>query len=133
MHAPQDTITYFRTSFNTKKKKVIEFFIVDTTNNYKVDPVVFACSVDPLAHKYPDISPYAFVANSPIIFIDPDGRENIIYLVALPSAYSKLSVQNVTDIINQANANFKSQGLDTRVVLFNDISSSTIDPDKRSV
>ena len=32
-------------------------------------------SVDPLAHKYPNISPYAFVANSPIIFIDSDGRE----------------------------------------------------------
>ena len=32
-------------------------------------------SVDPLQKKYPDLSPYQYVANSPIIFVDPDGRE----------------------------------------------------------
>ncbi|CAI9430306.1 RHS repeat-associated core domain-containing protein [Candidatus Ornithobacterium hominis] len=31
-------------------------------------------SVDPLAEKYPDISPYTYVANNPINAIDPDGR-----------------------------------------------------------
>jgi len=32
-------------------------------------------AVDPLSGKYPDISPFVFVANSPMIFIDPDGRK----------------------------------------------------------
>jgi RHS repeat-associated protein len=36
-------------------------------------------AVDPLAAKYPGISTYAFVANSPIIFVDPDGRVIRIY------------------------------------------------------
>ena len=31
-------------------------------------------SVDPLAHKLPQWSPYAFSLNNPILFIDPDGR-----------------------------------------------------------
>jgi hypothetical protein len=34
-------------------------------------------SVDPLASKYPGISPYAYGANNPIMMIDPDGREPI--------------------------------------------------------
>ena len=32
-------------------------------------------SVDPLAEKYAPISPYAYVANNPLIYIDPDGRD----------------------------------------------------------
>jgi RHS repeat-associated protein len=32
-------------------------------------------SVDPLMIKYPSLSPYNSVANSPIFYVDPDGRE----------------------------------------------------------
>ena len=31
-------------------------------------------AVDPLTKKYPHLSPYNFVTNNPIIFVDPDGR-----------------------------------------------------------
>jgi hypothetical protein len=34
--------------------------------------------LDPLAHKYYSLSSYAYVANNPIIFIDPDGKKIVI-------------------------------------------------------
>jgi len=36
-------------------------------------------SVDPLSDKYPNLSPYAYCANNPVMLVDPDGNEIIIY------------------------------------------------------
>ena len=35
-------------------------------------------SVDPLADKYPGISPYAYCAWNPVKLVDPDGKEIVI-------------------------------------------------------
>lgn len=66
---------YHRTMFDTKQKKITELVELDTTyNNYPIDLVVFAWNIDPMDHVYPSISPYAFVANNPISYVDPDGN-----------------------------------------------------------
>lgn len=39
-------------------------------------------SIDPLASKYPSMSPYSFCANNPILFIDPNGKE-----ISFPEIY----------------------------------------------
>ena len=36
-------------------------------------------SLDPLFSKYPDLSPYVFVGNCPLLFIDPDGKKIVNY------------------------------------------------------
>ena len=37
-------------------------------------------SLDPLARKYPGFSPYVFVANNPLLFIDYDGKDYGVYI-----------------------------------------------------
>lgn len=67
---------YHRTMFDTKQKKIAELVKLDTTyNNYPMDLVVFAWGVDPMAHKFPNWSPYVAFADNPIFYLDPDGRE----------------------------------------------------------
>lgn len=67
---------YGQFTLDTEKKKLVK--LVDSTNfKYLIDPVVFAWSVDPMAHKYPSWSPYAAFFNNPIYYIDPDGKEGI--------------------------------------------------------
>ncbi len=42
---------------------------------YYTDRLGIWLSVDPPADKYPGLSPYAYCANNPVMFVDPDGRE----------------------------------------------------------
>ena len=53
-------------------------------------------SVDPLADKYPSISPYAYCAWNPVGIIDPDGREVYINGDAAEQATSQLSSKGIT-------------------------------------
>ena len=53
--------------------------------------------VDPLAHKYPSMSPFVFTGNNPIMLVDPDGREIVVEKgSAEEAAYNsyKSTVQN---------------------------------------
>jgi len=34
---------------------------------------------DPLAEKYPEMSPYTYTADNPVMLTDPDGRRIITY------------------------------------------------------
>ncbi len=66
---------------NMNTGKIHEFLELDTVySEATLDATVISrwYSVDPHAGKYPGISPYAFVANMPIIAIDPDGRDIIV-------------------------------------------------------
>jgi RHS repeat-associated protein len=72
-------------------------------------------SIDHLAGKYPTLSPYMYAFNNPMLFVDPDGRENIVYLYA---ADQSVSNKQLKAIANQATANFATLGLKTQVKVF---------------
>jgi hypothetical protein len=68
--------------FNTRTNKVIELLEEDTTKiNYLSDRSSIWYSVDPLAEKYPNYSPYVYCMNSPVKYTDPDGRGPELALV----------------------------------------------------
>jgi RHS repeat-associated protein len=86
-------------------------------------------SLDPLATKYPYLSTYHAFGNSPILIADIDGRENIIYLLVLPSSSISLQKGDAQKIASQATTNFQSMGLKTevRIVDANSFDMSKID------
>ncbi|MBA3899876.1 MAG: hypothetical protein H0X62_06640 [Bacteroidetes bacterium] len=91
-------------------------------------------SVDPLQTKYPSLSPYHSFGNSPIVVVDKDGKENVIYLVDLRLQDPKLSkadratiTKNLNEIANAANSGFKDKGLNQRVVVISPSQIPTAD------
>ena len=46
---------------------------------YYTDRLSIWLSVDPLADKYPHLSPYAYCADNPVMLVDPDGRSTTEY------------------------------------------------------
>lgn len=73
---------YGNTAYNTQTKTIAHFLTNDnTTLKYPIDLVLFAWQIDPLAAKFPSMSPYAAFANNPIIYIDNDGREPKIAII----------------------------------------------------
>lgn len=53
-------------------------------------------SIDPLTGTSPSYSPYVYTANNPILFIDPDGKKETIYLTILNKDGSKTIIKKVT-------------------------------------
>jgi len=81
---------------------------------------------DPLFGKYPSISPYASFNNNPNIFVDRDGKENVIYLtdlrlndpkVILTATERAQIISNLYSIANEANKCFEQGGVTQRVLV----------------
>jgi len=123
---------------DTKTKKIIGLVEHDVLyNGYPLDVGVFGWAIDPLAAKYPSLSPYAFVGNMPIAAIDPDGKEIFVVVSVKRNGKPKKIIKydpnknqqkkKYGDIVNQTfamldivNDAFKEAGSDK----FNDLVGS---------
>ena len=47
-------------------------------------------TIDPLAEKYPDISPYAYCNGNPVNFVDPDGMDWYAYYLGRQDSYENM-------------------------------------------
>ena len=79
---PNDTIVHIGSVlFNTVTHKIVAF----VESNEEDSTVVLMetsrfLSIDPLGRKYPELSPYQFASNTPIMAIDLDGLEAYLFL-----------------------------------------------------
>lgn len=118
---PKAKEKYLNIIFDTKLRQVVSIAPKEETyNKYDFDPVLFAWQIDPMAPKYPSITPYAAFSNNPIVFVDADGNENIVYLVVANGTKSKVSIENANSIAAEANKAYENLGLKTRVVVVTD-------------
>jgi RHS repeat-associated protein len=72
-------------------------------------------NIDPHADKYVGKSPYVYGFDNPLIFVDPNGMDNVIYLYR---ADKSVTSNQLKAIAKAANANFAKMGLKTQVKLF---------------
>ncbi len=91
--------------FNTVTNKV-EYFIppddvVLRTELDRAKEVSRFMSVDPSAHKFPEMSPYNGLGNNPITTVDPDGAVIINFLLANPKHSAALTELKSGQIFNQ--------------------------------
>ena len=66
--------------FNTKTNQVVGF-IDEQQEETEVTSATPAMSIDPLCEKYYWITPYAYCANNPVKYVDPDGKA---FVIAIP-------------------------------------------------
>ncbi|MDZ4204211.1 MAG: RHS repeat-associated core domain-containing protein [Bacteroidales bacterium] len=67
--------------------------------------------VDPMAKKYYSITPYAYVANNPIYYVDPDGRDIVVHREKADNGAVTLVVTVTGKLINESGATYKSEQL----------------------
>ena len=111
----QKTTPFVASSFTGKERDSETGFSYFGARYYDSDLMTGWLSVDPMADKYPSLSPYAYCAWNPIKLVDPDGRD--------------WDLSNLTE--NQKkmfdnNVNFLSQKSPLFKEIYNQLTSSSI-------
>ena len=65
-------------TFSAKEKDAETGYSYFGSRYYNSDLSIWL-SVDPMASKYPSLSPYVYCANNPVKLVDPNGEEILIY------------------------------------------------------
>jgi RHS repeat-associated protein len=95
-----------RFTFTGKEKDSESGFYYFGARYYDCDLSGLFLSVDPMADKYPSISPYAYCAWNPVKLVDPDGMDTIVGIdinkgtvsfCDIPNSFGNRSVEFISD------------------------------------
>lgn len=92
--------------------------VVYSANEAEQKPAQGFWNIDPLEAKNNHLSPYHAFNNNPILYVDPDGQDNVIYLIMIPDADGKLPKLDAKKIKKLADKTLEKLGLETRVHIF---------------
>ncbi len=104
-------MTFIVIIFNGKKFNPMSGInLYDYGARFQNAPVGRWSSVDPLAHKYYDVSPYVYCHDNPVNRIDPDGKQytyrtsnNIVYLYSNGDFYLATKMPGVKGYVKASN------------------------------
>lgn len=81
VHDLDSIVTIGSVRYHVDNKKIVGFIPKDTTGNMYARPTMDTpsrwLSPDPLMEEFPDWSPYNYVMNNPLRYVDPDGLSPI--------------------------------------------------------
>jgi len=99
--------------YNVNTQKIVSFKQVDTlgVSEATLEPEVISrwFSPDPLAEEFPSWSPYNFVENNPIIYVDPDGLAPMTVIGA--DKQSQKNIRNQLPASSQKYVKFDANGV----------------------
>lgn len=89
---------------NMNTGKIYKLLPIDSVySTFEISPTVTTrwYSVDPLAAKYPELNPYNFVANSPLQYKDPDGREIVPTVTKAEDGTIMITLKITAKMVNE--------------------------------
>ena len=103
--------TYYQANIATIFRDIVLFFDFNTKENDNEsgchyydfgysDILTGWLSVDPMADKYPELSPYAYCAWNPVKLVDPDGEEIVMNDDIVIKGTNNSSITFKTDVVD---------------------------------